>query len=250
MTTLITGAAGRVGAIVRDTLSDRPTLYADRRVGDGDPRWRIGDLEDPDFRASVLTGVDTVVHLAVSCHPEASLEQCTADQLLSARLIDEAAEAGVRRIVYASSVHASGLYNRAEHWPVDPAWPPAPCCEYGAMKAAVEAHLRLTAARAGVEAVAVRLGLTGHGRGTPDDTGVMLTDRDARALFRAVCDAPIPQFTVCFATSANSAGHWNLATARRLGFEPLDDSASIPAARDPDPVPGRCLLNHPLKEVA
>ena len=47
-------------------------------------------------------------------------------------LLETARELGVRRVVLASSVHAMGGYVLACERLVDPAWPVAQCCDYGA----------------------------------------------------------------------------------------------------------------------
>lgn len=221
---MVTGAAGRVWSVASPTVgvaTDRLTLVD--RVGSTAGEVVVGDLDDPQFRQSTMAGQDAVLHLAVSCDPHSQLDRCLAELGRICAVIDSAIEAGVSRFVYASSVHAMGLYNRPGRYPVMAEWAPAPCCPYGTMKAGAEAYLRSRAAMFDA-VVIVRLGLTGWGRGGPSDAGLYLSDGDAGRLLGASLTTESP-FTVCFGTSANTARHWSLDTAIEIGYRPRDDFA-------------------------
>ena len=139
---LITGAAGTIGTVLRPALRD------------GLSELRLSDLREPDdlvapetFVAADLTdqaavqaaidGVDAVVHLG-AVPTETSFEAIAGPNLHGAFHVFEACRrAGVRRIVYASSNHASGMYPVGV--PLDGSQRARPDGLYGASKAYGEA---------------------------------------------------------------------------------------------------------------
>lgn len=166
----ITGAQGRVGRLTVAALakSGAQLRLVDRTgAGDGGAHDQIqGDLDDLAVCASTVRGADTLIHLAALPNPSAGISAVMATNFaVTLRLVQEAERAGVRRLIYASSVHAMGLYNRPETHPVQPEWAPNPCCAYGVSKAASEAYLRQCAAASSLEIIVLRLGLTGWGIG-------------------------------------------------------------------------------------
>ena len=158
---LITGARGRIGTVLRPAL----------RVGLSE--LRLSDLSEPDdlvspetFVAADLTdqaavqaavdGVDAVVHLG-AVPTETSFEAIAGPNLHGAFHVFEACRrAGVRRIVYASSNHATGMYAPGE--PLDGDQPPRPDGLYGASKVWGEALGRLYVDKFGLEVVCLRIG--------------------------------------------------------------------------------------------
>jgi len=94
----------------------------------------LGDLGDPDIAARAVDGVDAVdavVHLAGIPTPGTAWTPLV--------------RAGVTRLILASSVHVTDGYADRSAWPVDPQWPAAPCCRYGASKATTELLAQLFA---------------------------------------------------------------------------------------------------------
>jgi NAD dependent epimerase/dehydratase family len=161
---LLTGASGEVGSRLRGPLSELGPL----RLVDIVPPAAgaaetlvVGDLADPDIAERAVSGVAAIVHLAAYPRPDASWEVLAeANVRTTAAVLDAAARHGVRRIVFASSVHAAGGYGDPADWPVDPRWPARPCCRYGVSKATSELLLQVHADQhASVAAVALRFGL-------------------------------------------------------------------------------------------
>src|ERR1700733_10728097 len=119
---LILGAAGKIGCAVRTGLRGRYRLM---RLADIVPQApavsgeECVDAELTDIAAlmKAMDGIDCVVHLAgVSGEPdELQWQQVLPANIVGTHNVFEAArQAGVGRVVFASSHHAIGFYNRGE----------------------------------------------------------------------------------------------------------------------------------------
>jgi nucleoside-diphosphate-sugar epimerase len=162
MKVLVTGAAGFVGRHLCARLRDGgATVHEAVRRVDGAARSgviAVGDIGPGTEWGPALEGVDAVVHLAARVHlmsdaaadPLAEYRRVNVEGTL--RLARQAAAAGVRRLVFASSVKVNG-----EGTPPGTAFreadPPAPADPYGVSKHEAEQGL---AATAGIETAVVR----------------------------------------------------------------------------------------------
>lgn len=116
---VLTGATGFVGSAVLRELTARPELRV-RVVGRTEPpaqqdaapvEFVPADLAEPGSLAGVCAGADVVVHAATYIGPD--VERCrTVNQLGSARLVREAVEAGVGRLVLLST---AAVYGEGPH---------------------------------------------------------------------------------------------------------------------------------------
>ncbi|WP_169789105.1 NAD-dependent epimerase/dehydratase family protein [Nonomuraea candida] len=237
---VITGGFGRVGRLVRPALREAyPLRVVDRAAGEPLPGEEvlIADLAAPGVAEEALAGAAGLVHLAADPRTAATWEQVyRANVALTRRVLDAAAAREVPHVVLASTVHVMGEYNRPEHRPVDPAWEPRPCCAYGLSKTIVEALGRLHAELTGASVVCLRLGATGYPLDEARYLGMWLSDRDVGALMLAALGAG-PGWSVHFGMSANTRRHWDLTSARKLGYEPRDDSEAYAATAGPPTVP-------------
>jgi nucleoside-diphosphate-sugar epimerase len=133
----VTGPTGTLGSALI------PCLEADDRVArivgvarrPFDPRaqgwakmtYRRGDVRDPAALDAAFAGADVVVHLAfvvLGAGSAGDVRSVNIDGTLN--VVDAAARAGARRLVYASSVAAYGFHpdnpaGMTEEWPVRPA---------------------------------------------------------------------------------------------------------------------------------
>jgi uronate dehydrogenase len=240
---VITGAAGRIGAMLRPRLARpgrvlRLVDIAELSAGPGEEAV-VATVTDLDAMTAAVAGAEAVIHLA-GVPGEGPWEDIALTNIHGTYAVFEAARrAGVPRVVFASSNHAVGFTPR-ERFPVPDYAFPAPDTYYGVSKVAGEALGALYSHRYGLEVICLRI-LTCAERPTyPRALATWLSPDDAGRLFEASLDVPEPGFRVAFGVSANTRGGWvSLAEARALGYEPRDDSeryaAEVLAAAGADP---------------
>lgn len=160
MKLVITGAAGHIGSRFVELYGQNYDLLltdlGPPYVVGVDRRWRFGDICDAQFLESVFGDAEAVLHLAANPAYPAPLERLYRPNILgAAQVFQSAYRAGVRRLVFASSVHAVLGYGPER--PVRPEWPARPVSLYGATKVFGEALCRAYA-KAGMSCLAIRIG--------------------------------------------------------------------------------------------
>ena len=164
---LITGADGFIGRALSRRLAERGIAHvgAVRRLppeqnGAGDC-VALGDFAAAEWKHA-LAGVDAIAHLAGLAHVGRTLgatPYAIANVHVTRRLVDAAARAGVRRIVFASTVKVYGETTRRGR-PFRPGDPERPRDDYARSKAEAEKALWERCNAAGMEGVVLRLPLT------------------------------------------------------------------------------------------
>ncbi len=237
MTVAVTGGTGGIGRTLRSGMSKR-----------FDGRWLSrsdADVSDLAALERALAGAEAVVHLAAAAAIDSAWEEVLPANLVGAYNVFEAAHrSGVRRVVFASSNHAVGMYMHDADRFADPANPSEvtvdapvrPDSLYGASKAWGEAIGRFYAERRGLEVVCLRIGWVMDEDGPPTSTelreeppdvaprapGMWLSHRDLVSLVEASLTADV-RFAIVNGVSDN-VGRWlSLEAGRRLiGWEPQD----------------------------
>jgi uronate dehydrogenase len=224
---VITGAAGRIGSVLRRGLrdvADELCLVDLVEIEGEDEREQTlpADLTDIDSVLLALNGADAVVHLA-GIPSEESFDRLLGPNFVATYNVFEAARRqGVRRVVFASSNHATGMYPAGRR--VGPDDPVRPDSLYGVSKVFGEALGRLYADKHGLEVVCLRIGSFSERPESWRELWTWLSHRDAVSLFRASLTAPGVEFVIAYGVSANSRGWWDGTSARGLGYEPRDDA--------------------------
>jgi nucleoside-diphosphate-sugar epimerase len=186
-----------------------------------------------------------VIHLAADARvsaPWSSVLRANVGGTVNA--FEAAREAGVRRVIFASSNHVVGMYENDEPYAsivagdyegLEPARLPLigadarirPDGPYGAGKAFGEAAGRYYADMHGLSVICLRIG-TVNASDRPEDPrefATLLTHRDLVHLIRRCLDVPELPFGVFYGVSANTWRFWDIDGARRaLGYEPQDDA--------------------------
>lgn len=164
---LVTGAAGFVGqAACRGLLTAGEEVRAVVRF-DADPlpagveHCIIGDIGTGTDWRSALTGVDVFVHLAARVHV---MREQASDPLAEFRRVNvggtlnlarQAAQAGVRRFIFLSSIKVNGEETKTWH-PFTEDDRPGPLDAYAISKHEAEQGLRAIARQTGMEVVIIR----------------------------------------------------------------------------------------------
>lgn len=163
---LVTGGSGFVGqALVSKALLDanwqvRASVRGHAPDRPGAERALVGDLSaTTDWRATVA-GVDTIVHTAARVHV---MRGSVADTLSEYRRVNvevtlnlahQAVEAGVRRLIFLSSIKVNGERTLSRPYTADDA--PAPLDPYGISKLEAEEGLHRIAQDGRMEVVIIR----------------------------------------------------------------------------------------------
>jgi uronate dehydrogenase len=248
-TVLITGAGGNLGGKLRQHLQGRYPLRLLDRDPRGDPDVVRADLSrwDPSW-VKEFAGAGAVVHLAADPTAQQTWPNLIGpnlDALVNVFLA--AAQAGVRRVVYASSNHVMGGYkDRPEPARLTADLPPSPGAHYvvageardstpyGSAKLFGERLGKGLALAYGLSVIAVRIGWVQPGPNRPQDIPpgrdpwfrlMWLSTRDFGQLMEKCLTAdPGLRFAVVNGMSANTGMRWDLEHTRQvLGYEPQDD---------------------------
>lgn len=165
MKILVTGANGFIGRVLCPALQQRghAVRKAVRAQSGNVPAdtVAIGHIDQQTDWTAALQGVDAVIHLAARVHVmrESALDPLAAFRRINVagteHLARAAAAAGVKRLVYVSSVKVNGEETApGEKFSEDDA--PAPQDPYGVSKLEAEQALHLVAHDTGLEVVIVR----------------------------------------------------------------------------------------------
>jgi nucleoside-diphosphate-sugar epimerase len=247
---LVTGAAGNMGRLLRPLLrrDDRVLRLADRvEIDDPAPGEEtvLVDVTDPAAVGKACQDVDAVLHLGGLSSESAFDDILAVNVVGSHNLLRAAVDAGVSRVILASSNHAVGFYRRSVDVPPDSDGlpdnlPARPDTYYGWSKAAVESLGSLFHDRFGLDVIALRIGSCFAEPTGTRGLATWLAPADAANLVEACLAVPRPGFRVMWAISDNARRWWSLEGARQLGYEPHDDAERFAAARiaefgEPDP---------------
>lgn len=242
---LVTGGAGLVGSVIRQRLADSYDFTSLDRAGtpgDAGGASVIADITDLDALTSAFGGQDVVVHLAADRRADGPWDSNLPNNFVGTYNVFEAARrAGVRRVIFASSNHATGGYYTVEPWKHivagDFAKVPRPYRlvsedmrirpdgYYGAAKAFGEAIGSYYADYHGVSSVHLRIGWVlsrDDPTFSPFALALWLSHRD----LAQIVDLSIrtrQHYAVVYATSDNTWKIFSLAQAQALlGYRPQD----------------------------
>ena len=213
---LITGASGNIGKILTARLNETyDFILTDLESGQSPEALEIhgADLRDLDQMVPLMKGVDTVVHLAGDASPQATWEGVYEANILGTRNVLEAARiAGVRRVIYASSNHAMGMYDRDGSWPVYNHQLPRPDSLYGVSKVFGETIGRYYFDEYGLQFIALRIGWAIDA--VDEESGdvlraMWLSPNDTTQVIERAIEADVP-FGIYYAVSDNPNRRWDL----------------------------------------
>ena len=225
-TILITGAAGDVGSHLRRELAGKYNLLLSdikpiKALALGEKSAR-GDIAKMSDMLRITKGVDAIVHLG-GFSVEGPWEMILRANIIGCYNLFEAARRnGVKRVLFASSNHATGFYKRDEK--IDHRVYPKPDSRYGVSKAFGEQIGSLYADKYGMEVFCMRIG---NVTVTPPDKRRLsnwISPRDFARLVSVGIDNPNINFEIVYGVSGNKRSWYDNSNAHRLGYQPQDDA--------------------------
>ena len=230
----LSGASGQLGSVVRSALIARGVPL--RSAGGTKPLTPLvdgedvmhGDLCDPQVVDRLLDGVDVLIHFA-GTSVERPLPEIIDNNLRGLVEVYEGARRhGVRRIVFASSNHAIGMYPVTERLGLDCALRPDGF--YGLSKVWGEALARMYWDKHGVESICVRIGSCLARPTEARHLSTWFGHQDLLHFLDRCVEVPDIGFLTVWGVSANQRSWWDNRGAERLGYHPTQDSEVYAAA--------------------
>ena len=256
---VLTGAAGRLGSYLREPLSKLCVELVSSDIVDDlgklypGERYRKADLANYKDIHALLEGADMVVHFG-SIADEAPFETLLGPNFVGAYNVWEAAhQHKLRRVVYASSIHAVGMHKRQDFIGTDA--PHRPDTFYGLAKCFAEDLASLYWDKRGLEAVCLRI-ISAAQVTSARALGTWLSYDDLIHLVTRAIDTPTTGFTVVYGVSNNDRVPVDNSKASFLGYRPKDNAEQfagkiLAGAPVPDPSdPAQMRHGGPFAAVA
>ncbi len=246
---VFTGASGGVGTMIRPLLAVQyPGLVLSDKAKPANllpgETFVAADLARPDEVAAAVKGAHSVIHLggfSVEGPWDAILQ---ANIIGCYNLFEAARQAGVKRVIFASSNHAVGFYPRKRRIGTD--LTVRPDSRYGVSKAFGEALGALYADKHGMIVTCLRIGNVGPRPLDLRRLSIWISPEDIVQLICIGLEHPDIRFDILYGASDNAASWWDNSRARQLGYRPTGKSedhrahAEAEQARiGPDPVGDR-----------
>jgi uronate dehydrogenase len=230
---VLTGAAGRLGSYLREPL----TRMCDELVStdiaaeigklyDGES-YVQADLADLSAMEAIVKDATMVVHFG-AIGDEAPWDDILQSNIIGAYNVWEAAyRQGVKRVVYASSVHAVGMHLKTDTIGLDA--PHKPDTYYGLAKCFAEDLASLYWDKRGIESVCMRIFSCAQATNARS-IGTWLSYGDLIHLVERSIDSPVVGFTKVWGISNNDRAVVDNSKAGHLGYRPKDNAEQF--ARD------------------
>ncbi len=221
---LITGAAGRIGAILVHGLRDRHTIRGyDRETMPELNDTVSGETTDLGSLLRATEGVDAIIHLAGNPSGGAPWEDILNSNIIGTyNLFEAARQNGVKRIAFASRAGLLSPYPQDMTRTID--LPPRPESYYSVSKVFGEALGYMYSARHGLEVVCVRIGNFKAERDQPEHPH-HLSHSDMVSVFERAVTHPDISFEIVFGVSDSSWHLYDLEHGEQaIGYVPQDRS--------------------------
>ncbi len=241
---LITGGAGLVGSVLQNGLKEKYDIrLLDQRKVDGADSY-VGDINNLESIISAFKDVDTVVHLAGDRRTYGEWDSILKNNLVGVYNIYEAAKLnGVKRVVFASSQHATGGFYDVEPWsfidkgeydklpedykPLDENCRIRPDSYYGASKAFGEALGSYYSDFYNLSTIHIRIGWVisdDNPSFSPASLNLWLSHKDTCQIIDLSINASDKiKYDVFYAISDNHWKIWSIDKAKKiLGYKPKD----------------------------
>lgn len=224
---VLTGAAGRLGSYLREPLSKMCEDFVSSDIAEGvanlaaNETYVKADITDLDAMVGLLEGADMVVHFG-AIGDEAPMDVLWGPNFYGAYTVWEAAyRNNLRRVVYASSIHAVGMHKKTDFIGIDA--PHRPDTFYGLAKCFAEDLASLYWDKRGLESVCMRI-LSCAQPTNSRAVGSWLSYDDLIHMVERAITTPITGFSVVYGVSNNDRAPVDNAKAQHLGYRPKDNA--------------------------
>lgn len=224
---VLTGAAGALGSRLRAPLKKMCDELVSTDIVDDIGTLQDGetyvqaDLSSLDAMLKIIEGADMVVHFGAIAD-EAAWDDILQSNIIGAYNVWEAAyRCGVKRVVYASSVHAVGMHKKTDTIGLDA--PHRPDTYYGLAKCFSEDLASLYWDKRGIESVCLRIFSCAPATNARS-IGTWLSYDDLIHLVERSVDSPVVGFSVVYGISNNDRAVVDNSKAGHLGYRPKDNA--------------------------
>jgi uronate dehydrogenase len=235
---LLTGASGTLGRMLAPRFAHRGYVLRLSDIvafPDALPEGTTfvqADLADQLAVQDLVSGTDGIVHLG-GISVEKPFREVIDANILGLTHLFEAARDGLQRIVFASSNHTIGYYERGDSLSVQD--PMRPDGYYGLSKAYGELLARMMFDKHGLQSVHMRIGSCVPKPTEARHLSTWLSHDDLERLVTASLEAQDPGHAIVWGVSANRRSWWKNDDAERIGYVPQDnaeDYAPLPEEGD------------------
>ncbi|MGR3628400.1 MULTISPECIES: NAD-dependent epimerase/dehydratase family protein [Sulfitobacter] len=224
---VLTGAAGRLGSYLREPLAAMCEELVSSDIAedigklyDGE-RYQKADLAEYDQVAALMEGADMVVHFGAIVDEKPFMELLGPNFVGSYNVWEAAYQAGARRVVYASSIHAVGMHKKSDFIGIDA--PHKPDTFYGLAKCFTEDLGSMYWDKRQLESVHLRI-LSAAQVNNSRALGSWLSYDDLIQLVTRAVDTPSVGFSVIYGVSNNDRAPVDNSKASFLGYRPKDNA--------------------------
>jgi uronate dehydrogenase len=224
---LLTGAAGGLGKVLRESLAPfakvmRLSDIAGMALATGTQEVVPCDLADKAAVDALVAGCDAIVHLG-GVSVERPFEEVLEGNIKGVFHVYEGARRhGARRVVFASSNHVIGFHTQTET--LDASSQRRPDGYYGLSKSFGEDIAQFYFDRYGIETVSIRIGSSFPEPANRRMMHTWLSFRDLTALIEKSLFTPDVGHLIVYGMSANKSVWWDNSGAAKLGFVAQDTS--------------------------
>lgn len=224
---VLTGAAGRLGSYLREPLTKMCEELVSTDIADDIGKLYPGekyvqaDLASYDQIFPILEGAEMVVHFGAIVD-EKPFEELLGPNFIGSYNIWEAGyQQGVRRVVYASSIHAVGMHKKRDFIGTDA--PHRPDTFYGLAKCFTEDLGSMYWDKRQMESVHLRI-LSAAQVNNARALGSWLSYDDLIHLVERAIDTPSVGFSIVYGVSNNDRAPVDNTLASFLGYRPKDNA--------------------------
>ena len=232
---VVTGAAGSIGTwlvprLIARGLKLRLSDKSEVTNKPKDAEFVRADLADAGAVEELCKDAVAIIHLG-GIRFEAPPEELVASNVLGTVNVFRAAQLAGTRVVYASSNHVIGYYERDRQLSTED--PLRPDSIYGVTKAAGELIARFYFDRYGVESASIRIGSALERPLRVRHRHTWVSHEDLEGLIVACLQSPKLGCRTFWGVSANTRKWWQ-DDSRSFGFSPKDDAEQYAASLLPD----------------